>query len=41
MNIFSAALQDVLIVFVAGYAAGVISAWVIADVSSYYRSGRE
>jgi len=37
MNILSEVFYDFVLIFVIGYAAGVISAWVIADISAYYR----
>ena len=40
MNIFSEVFYDFLLVFVLGYAAGVISTWILADACTYYRSKR-
>jgi preprotein translocase subunit SecF len=40
MNILDAAFCDFVFVFLIGYVAGVISSWVLADISAYYRSNR-
>ena len=40
MNIFSEVFYDFVLIFVMGYATGVISAWILADVSTYCRSKR-
>ena len=40
MNIFSEVFYDFVLIFAIGYAAGVISVWVLDDISTYYRSKR-
>ena len=40
MNIFSEVFYDFLLIFVLGYAAGVISTWILSDARTYYRSRR-
>ena len=40
MGILSEVFYDFILMFVVGYTAGVISVWILDDISTYYRSKR-